>query len=68
MAGIFDGKTLMKAAGLLLLFAGFAIVASTFVLLPENAPRGAFVLAGIAVEILGLVLTFRSHITVEEER
>jgi hypothetical protein len=57
----------MKAAGLLLLFAGFAIVLSALVVLPPNAPRGAFVLAGIAVQIIGLGLTFRAHYTLGEE-
>ena len=56
----------MKAAGFLLLFAGFAIVLSTFVLLPLNAPRSGFVLAGIAVQVLGLVLAFRAHYTLDE--
>ena len=56
----------MRAIGLLLLFAGFTIVLSTFVMLSASAPRGAFVLAGIAVQILGLVLTFRSHLTPDE--
>ena len=41
----------MKVAGFLLLFAGFAIVVCTFLLLPSAAPRGAFVLAGIAVQM-----------------
>ncbi len=58
----------MKAAGLLLLFAGFAIVLSVFVLLPSNAPRGVFIVAGMAVQFLGLILTFRSHITLDEGR
>lgn len=58
----------MKAAGLFLLFAGFAIVLSTFVLLPSSAPRAPFVCAGIAVQLLGLVLTFRSHLNLEEGR
>jgi hypothetical protein len=58
----------MKAAGFLLLFAGFAIVLSVFVLLSAKAPRSAFVLAGIAVQILGLGLAFRSHMTLDEER
>jgi divalent metal cation (Fe/Co/Zn/Cd) transporter len=57
----------MKITGLLLLFAGFVIVLSAFMLLSTSAPRSAFVLAGIAVQILGLVLTFRSHLTLEEE-
>jgi hypothetical protein len=59
-------KSFMKAAGLFLLFAGFAIVPSTFVLLSSNAPQGAFVLSGIAVQLLGLVLTFRAHYTLDE--
>jgi hypothetical protein len=58
----------MKAAGLLLLFAGFAIVLSAFMLLSSSAPRNPFVLAGIAVQLLGLVLTFRSHLNLEEEQ
>ena len=56
----------MKAAGFFLLFAGFAIVLCTFLLLSSNAPRGAFVLSGIAVQLLGLVLTFRAHYTLDE--
>ncbi len=58
----------MKAAGLFLLFAGFAIVLSTFVLLSSSSPRILFVWAGVAVQLVGLVLTFRSHITLEEGR
>lgn len=57
----------MKATGLFMLFAGFAIVLSAFVLLSPGAPRILFVLAGIAVQLLGLVLTFRSHLELEEE-
>lgn len=56
----------MKAIGLLLLFAGFSIVLSTFVMLSASAPRGAFVVAGVAVQVLGLVLTFRSHLAPNE--
>ena len=51
----------MKVAGLFLLVAGFLLVTSALVLLAPNAPRGAFVLAGIAVQILGLGLAFRAH-------
>jgi hypothetical protein len=57
----------MKAAGLLLLCAGFAIVLSALVVLSTSAPRGAFVLAGLAVQTLGLILTFRAHYTLGEE-
>jgi hypothetical protein len=56
----------MKAAGLILLVAGFVLVTSALVLLAPNAPRGAFVLAGIAVQILGLGITFRAHFTLGE--
>jgi hypothetical protein len=58
----------MKAAGLFLLFAGFAIVLSAFVLLSSSSPRNLFVWAGMAVQLIGLVLTFRSHITLDEAR
>jgi hypothetical protein len=61
------GTTHMKATGFLLLCAGFAIVFCTFLLLPTGAPRGAFVLAGIAVQALGLVLVFRAHMPLDEE-
>ena len=56
----------MKTVGLFLLFAGFALVLSALVLLSSNAPRGVFILAGIAVQILGLILTFRAHFTLDE--
>ena len=58
----------MKVAGFLLLCAGFAIVLCTFMLLSTSAPRSAFVLAGIAVQVLGLGLVFRAHFTLGEER
>ncbi len=58
----------MKVAGFLLLCAGFAIVLCTFMLLSTTAPRAAFVLAGIVVQALGLVLVFRAHNTLGEER
>ena len=56
----------MKTVGLFLLFAGFALVLSALLLLSSNAPRGVFILAGIAVQILGLILTFRAHFTLDE--
>lgn len=56
----------MKAVGLVLLFTGFVIVLAAFVLLSSKAPRSAFVLSGIAVQLLGLGLTFRAHYTLGE--
>ena len=53
----------MKLAGLLLLLAGWVLVLAAIVLLPSAAAACmAFVLAGIAVEILGLVLFARTHL------
>ena len=54
-------KNPMRMAGFLLLLAGWIIALTAIVLLPSPVARGAFLLAGMAVEILGLVLVFRSH-------
>jgi hypothetical protein len=58
----------MKLAGLLLLPAGWAIVLTAIVLLPPVSARSGFVLAGVAVEVVGLVLVIRAHIPVIESR
>jgi cytochrome c biogenesis protein CcdA len=51
----------MKLAGFLLLLAGWIIVAAAVILLlPANA-KAVFVLAGVAVEIMGLTLVIRSN-------
>jgi hypothetical protein len=51
----------MKLAGFLLLLAGWIIVVAAVVLiLPANA-RMIFVLAGLGVEIFGLILVIRSN-------
>jgi membrane-bound ClpP family serine protease len=57
----------MKTAGFLLLLAGFVIVLSAFALLSSNTSRAVFTLSGIAVQLLGLILTFRAHYTLNEE-
>jgi len=51
----------MKLAGFLLLLSGWGIVVSTPPLLPSLGARSAFVLAGMAVELIGLTLVARSH-------
>ncbi len=51
----------MKFLGFLLLLAGWGIVLTALALLAASAPRVAFVLAGIGVEILGLALVIRPH-------
>jgi len=57
----------MKLAGLLLLVAGWAIVAAAVALLPSASARVGFVLAGIAVELFGLVLAVRAHLVLQAE-
>ena len=57
----------MKLAGLLLLLSGWMIVLAALPLLAEFGMRTAFVLAGGAVEVLGLVLLIRSHLPANDE-
>jgi hypothetical protein len=57
----------MRAIGFLLLCAGFAIALSAAIVLADGAPRAAFVLAGVVVQLLGLFLTFRAHFILDEE-
>jgi hypothetical protein len=58
----------MRLAGLLLLVAGWAIVLAAFLMLGATVARAAFVAAGVAIEILGLGLVARSHVSVREAR
>jgi hypothetical protein len=58
----------VKLAGFLLLVAGWAIVVAALLLLPSAASRVMFVLAGVAVQVLGLVLAVRSHRVLDVER
>jgi hypothetical protein len=52
----------MKMAGLFLLLAGWFLDLSALVLLPAARPQALFVLAGVGVEVLAMVLLFRSHV------
>jgi hypothetical protein len=58
----------MKLAGLTLLLAGWALVLAALALLGPVPARTAFVLAGIGVEVVGMVLTARSQLPVQEDR
>ncbi len=58
----------MKAVGFLMLLAGWFLVLAAIVLFASPPLRGAFVLAGVAVEVLGLILAFRSHLIPREEK
>ena len=51
----------MRLAGFLLLLAGWWIVVAAVALLGLAGALTDFILAGIGVEILGLVLVIRSH-------
>ena len=61
----------MKVAGFVMLLMGWILILAALVLFPASGVSGlmtAFVLAGIAVEVLGLVLAFRSHQIPREEK
>jgi len=51
----------MKYAGLLVMPAGFFLTVAALVLFSLPAERGAFVVCGLAVEVLGLVVAVRGH-------
>ena len=57
---------MMKLGGFLLLLSGWGIVITALAILHGRAVL-AFVYAGLAVEILGVVLVFRAHIPESED-
>jgi hypothetical protein len=52
----------MRLLGFFLLIAGWALVVAAVMLLANSAPRAVFLLAGMAVEVVGFVLVARSHL------
>jgi hypothetical protein len=52
----------MKLAGFFLLLTGWAIALAALVVVGSGAPLTAFILSGVAVEILGTALVIRSHL------
>jgi hypothetical protein len=58
----------MKLVGFLLLLAGWFLVLAAIVLFPSPSLLAAFVLTGIAVEALGLIFAFRSHLIAREDK
>jgi hypothetical protein len=52
----------MKLMGFLLLVAGWGVVATALALLPSATARAGFVVAGVAVELVGLALVVYSHL------
>jgi hypothetical protein len=57
----------MKFTGFLMLVAGWVIVLASMPLLASMKSRTIFVLAGLGVEVIGLVLVVRSHVVLEDE-
>jgi hypothetical protein len=57
----------MKYAGLLVMPTGFFLVIAALVLFPEAGMRGAFVVCGVAVELLGLAVAVRGHMERDQE-
>ena len=51
----------MKILGFLLLVSGWTITLTAVALLTQDAPRAAFVLSGVGVEIVGFALVVRAH-------
>ena len=58
----------MNVLGFVMLLAGWFLVLAAIVLFASPPLRAAFVLAGIAVEALGLALAFRTHLIPREEK
>ena len=58
----------MRLAGFLLLLAGWGIVLSAVALLTAAPARSAFAVSGMGVEVLGLALVIRTHMTPRGER
>jgi hypothetical protein len=58
----------MKFVGFLLLLTGWLLVLAAIVLLASPPSRAVFVLAGVAVEGLGLTFVIRSHLILREDK
>jgi len=56
----------MKLVGFLLMLAGWFLVLAALEMLGTPVPRALFVLAGFAVEVLGLALVFRANLAPPE--
>jgi hypothetical protein len=56
----------MKLVGFLLTLAGWFLVLAALEMLGASVSRALFVLAGFAVEVLGLALVFRANLSPPE--
>ena len=57
----------MKHAGLLVMPAGFFLSIAAILLFHGMVQRAAFVLCGLAVEVMGLVVSIRGHMQLRSE-
>jgi len=57
----------MKYAGLLVMPAGFFLTIGAVLLFPPSAQRAVFVLGGLAVEMMGVVVSVRGHMELRSE-
>ena len=57
----------MKYAGLVVMPAGFFLTIAAIILFPGAGQRAAFVLCGVAVEVMGLVVAVRGHMQLRDE-
>jgi hypothetical protein len=57
----------MKLAGLLVMPAGFLLTLAALILFAEPTQQLAFVLSGLAVELLGLGVAVRGHVLERRE-
>jgi hypothetical protein len=58
----------MRLLGFLFLLAGWLLVLAALVLLRAAAPLAAFIVAGLAVEVLGLVFVARTYVVPRGDR
>ncbi len=58
----YNRRTLVKLAGFMLALAGWGIVVAAVGMLRTEATQGAFSVAGVLVEALGLVVAARGHL------
>ncbi len=58
----------MKYAGLLVMPAGFSLSIAAILLFPNPAARTAFVLCGLAVEVMGLAVAVRGYMETRGEK
>ena len=58
----------MKIVSLILLLSGWLIVLAAIALLASVPSRATFLVAGLGIQILGVVLLLRAHLTPRRER